>query len=266
MTRRRTTRSAFPLPPEGEIPRRRSGACHGGYALLIVMMLTLLLLISLTAALPDIYTQGVREREEELIFRGNEYARAIMLFRRQFRRFPTSVKELLETNGIRFLRREYPDPMTKKGKWRFIHADAAGTPIDSRTLSRPKPPSPLALGGPSSQEKPDSASPPPTSGRFESGEEGQPKETSAFFGDKGVQGAFIIGVASMSRKQSIRVWNNKTRYDDWEFLGVEMNQGGVPGAVGPPGGQGQQPPSMFGSPGGGGFPTLPPLTAPSESQ
>jgi hypothetical protein len=73
----------------------------------------------------------------------------------------------------------------------------------------------------------------------------------------------------MSKKQSIRVWNNKTRYDDWEFLGVEMASGGmVPGQMTQPGGAGQQPPSMFGPPGAGGrgFPTMPPLTGPSEPQ
>ncbi len=238
--------------------------------MVIIMMVTLLILISLTAALPDVYTAGMREREEELLFRGNEYARAIALFRRQFRRYPSSVKELLETNGIHFLRHEYPDPMTKKGKWRFIHADAAGTPLDSRTLARPKPPSALGSDSAFSDEKKEN---PPTTGkvgRFESGEEGQPKETSAFFGEgKGVQGAFIIGVASMSNKNSIRVWNNKTRYSDWEFLGVEMGPGGMtPGQGSMPAGQGQQPQSMFGpgGQGGRGFPTMPPLTGPSDTQ
>ncbi len=270
MTKRPMTRSVSPSLRE---PGTRGGfpaTNLRGYALLVIMMLTLLILISLTAALPSVYTAGMREREEELLFRGNEYAHAIALFRRQFRRYPTSVKELLETNGIHFLRREYSDPMTKKGKWRFIHADAAGVPLDSRTLARPKPPSAFGSDSAFSQEKKET--PPPTGkvGRFESGEEGQPKETSAFFGEgKGVQGAFIIGVASMSNKQSIRVWNNKTRYSDWEFLGVETASGGMmPGQINPPSGGGQQPSSIFGpgGTGGRGFPTLPPLTGPSESQ
>ncbi|MBZ5544714.1 MAG: type II secretion system GspH family protein [Acidobacteriia bacterium] len=129
-------------------PASRAATSEGGFALLIVMMLAVVLLISLTAALPSVYTQGQREKEEELIFRGNEYARAMALFRRQFRRYPTSVKELLQTNGIRFLRHEYTDPMTKQGKWRFIHADANGTPLDSLTMPRPTVAKPL--GGSSS--------------------------------------------------------------------------------------------------------------------
>ena len=270
MTTRPTTQSVCPSPRRPGTRGEFSGAHHRGYALVVIMMLTLFILIGLTAALPSVYTAGMREREEELLFRGNEYARAIALFRRQFRRYPTSVKELLETNGIHFLRREYTDPMTKKGKWRFIHADAAGTPLDSRTLARPKPPSALGSDSAFSQEKKES--PPSTgkTGRFESGEEGQPKETSAFFGEgKGVQGAFIVGVASMSNKQSIRVWNNKTRYSDWEFLGVENAPGGMmPGQINPPSGAGQQPSSSFGpgGMGGRGFPTMPPLTGPSDTQ
>jgi type II secretory pathway pseudopilin PulG len=186
------------------------------------MMLVTILLISLTAALPNIYTAGMREREEELIFRGNEYARAVALFRRQFRRYPTSVKELLQTNGIRFLRREYADPMSQKGKWRFIHADGNGTILDSVTFRRPQVAQPgkmesSVMGGKTEDSTPagKSESSPPDAGKEKS-------ETSAFFGDsKQIQGAFIVGVASTSRRKSIRVWNGRTRYSEWEFMGVE---------------------------------------------
>ena len=243
-------------------PRR---PCPGdeGYALIILLMLATVMLIALTAALPSVYTQGQREREEELIFRGNEYARAIAMFRRQFQRFPTEVKELKETNGMRFLRREYKDPMTKSGKWRFIHADASGTPIDSRTITRPRPRSPLGGEGSSrdrpsifsdEREKESKDQEPPASDENE-------KEKSSFFGDgKELKGAFIIGVASMSNKNSIRVYNNKTRYSDWEFLGIEMGGGGtIPGmGGGVPGGaqQGGRGPGLGGR---SGFPGIPPM-------
>ena len=114
--RTRSKTSGCPSPNRRQ-PGSRVENSDRAFALLIVMMLAAVLLISLTAALPSVYTQGQREKEEELIFRGNQYARAIVLFRRQFKRYPTSVKELLKTSGFRFLRHEYPDPMTKKGKW-----------------------------------------------------------------------------------------------------------------------------------------------------
>jgi hypothetical protein len=33
-------------------------------------------------------------------------------------------------------------------------------------------------------------------------------------------GGFIVGVASSSHKASIRIYNNETEYDKWEFLAV----------------------------------------------
>ncbi|MGD0220930.1 MAG: hypothetical protein ABSF71_01225 [Terriglobia bacterium] len=110
--------------------RHRTGT--DGIVLIIVMMVATLLLIALTATLPSVYQEGRREQEAELIFRGTQYARAVALFHKQFNRYPVSTKELLQTNGIRFLRQEYLDPMDRKGKWRFIHVNAAGVLIDSK--------------------------------------------------------------------------------------------------------------------------------------
>ncbi len=207
-----------------------------GYALLVLMMMVTILLISLTAALPSIYVAGQREREEELIFRGTEYARAIGLFRRRFQRFPRSVEELLNTNGIRFLRRAYPDPMSRTGKWRVIHADATGALIDSETQASASPPAAEQLkahAGLSSEEK----------GR--SGRVG--RDTSE------IEGVFIAGVASSSRRESIRVWNGRTHYDEWEFIAVDLSapagQTTVPGEP-------RVPPSRQMLP----VPNLPPLT------
>src|SRR5947207_1789959 len=99
------------------------------------MIAVTVLLISLTAVLPDIYTEGQREREHELIFRGTEYARAIAYFHVRFNRYPMKIDDLIKgMNGMKFLRHAYPDPMTRGGKWRFIHANAAGVVVDSRML------------------------------------------------------------------------------------------------------------------------------------
>lgn len=229
--RRISGRSSFPFPSEA----RQSGGRQGGYALLVIMLMATLLLISLSAALPNIYVAGQREREEELIFRGNEYARAIGLFRRQFGRFPTSVEELIETNGMRFLRRAYVDPMSPKGRWRFIHAGANGALLDSRT--QPRLPGGAGLQGMKPGEKP---------------EEKKQDVPAQFDEPVEMRGAFIVGVASSSRRESIRIWNRRTRYDEWEFLGIE---GGSSGILAPQAGQ----PERRGQPGLT-IPTLPPLT------
>jgi hypothetical protein len=207
--------------------------------LVIVLMIATLLLVALTVALPSVYQEGQREREAELIFRGTQYARAVALFHRQFNRYPVSIKELMGTNGIRFLRQEYKDPMDPKGKWRYIHANAAGVLIDSKNqpLSPNLPNASSPLGRMGLNAPPGSTGLPGQAGQTSS----QP--SSAFFGSGNqVQGAFIVGVAATSHRASIRVWKKYTHYDEWEFVGIDLGALGM--QVGMPAfstGPGQQP-------------------------
>jgi type II secretory pathway pseudopilin PulG len=301
--------------------RRNSDGGPGvdsAYALLLVMMVATVVLIGLTVALPSIYHEGQREREEELIFRGTQYARAIATFHQKFQRYPTSIQELTKlTNGWRFLRKEFADPMTPNGKWRFIHANAQGVLLDSKTQGPPQggPGQPSAgqgavgfgMSGPSStggsgfgqqsmggsgfgqqgmggsgfgqQGMGGSGSGQQGMGASGFGQQGgggsgfgqstgsfspgsnpgestsNAQQNSAFFGE-GNQGGgiYIVGVASTSHKQSIRIWNKKTHYDEWEFIGVDLGALGImtsipglPQGVGEQPGQGSQP-NTFGQP------------------
>ena len=249
-----------------------------GYALLFVMIAATVLLVSLTAVLPGIYQEGQREREQELIFRGTQYARAIAGFHQKFQRYPTSVNELTKlTNGWRFLRKEFADPMTPNGKWRFVHANAQGVLLDSKTQGPPsggqgqpgagQGAGGFGMSGPSSMGGSafgqsgmgGSAFGQSTGSSFSDSNPGgstsSAQGNSAFFGE-GNQGGgmYIVGVASTSHKQSIRIWNQKTHYDEWEFVGVDLGALGIAtfipglpqGAGGQPGQGGQ--PNIFGQP------------------
>ncbi len=252
-----------------------------GYALLFVMILATVLLISLTSVLPRIYQEGQREREEELIFRGKQYARAVASFHQKFQRYPTSIGDLTKlTNGFRFLRKEYADPMTPNGKWRFIHANAMGVLVDSKTQGSQSGgqgqtsagqgaggfgmSGTSSMGGSAFGQQGMSGSGFGQSaggGSFGSNAGGSTtnaQQNSAFFGE-GNQGGgtFIVGVASTSHKQSIRIWNQKSRYDEWEFIGVDMGAFGIatslpglPQGVGGQSGAGDAS-SAFGQPGQG---------------
>jgi type II secretory pathway pseudopilin PulG len=239
-----------------------------GYAFVVLMVAMTVMLIALAAALPSVYHESQREKEEELIFRGNEYARAIYLFQRQFQRFPKSVDELIRTNNIRFLRHAYKDPMSPNGKWRFIHVAANGTLIDSLTMGPQQQPQFVGASGQSppgssqstsilegsngagsvtSQQPSNTDSQSSSSSTFGQSQEQQKeaqkekiraacgggKSESAFFTDNQVQGALIAGVASCSNKTSIRVWNKKTNYEDWEFLGTAFQPSAFPGVPQP---------------------------------
>ncbi len=105
-----------------------------GYALLMVIFFVTLLLLTAMAAAPSILTEGRREQEKEMIWRGKQYARGVRLYYRKMGRFPTSIDDLTEPKlgSLRFMRQAYKDPMNKQdGSWRFIYVGPAGQLIGS---------------------------------------------------------------------------------------------------------------------------------------
>jgi hypothetical protein len=101
--------------------RKTKSAGEKGYMLLYVMALVSLLLIGLSLEAPRIAQQIKREREQELIHRGNEYKRAIGKYFRKFGQYPTSLDQLDTGSNVRYLRKRYKDPFTGKDDWRIWH-------------------------------------------------------------------------------------------------------------------------------------------------
>lgn len=99
-----------------------------GYILITVLFLVALVLIGLAVAAPRMAQSIQRDKEIELVHRGEQYKRAIKLYYRKFGAYPTSVNQLLNTNNIRFLRKRYTDPITGKDDWRLIHLGQAKVP------------------------------------------------------------------------------------------------------------------------------------------
>lgn len=82
--------------------------------------------ILMSVALPVWSQAAQREREAELVFRGEQYTRAVALYQRTNPgAFPPDVETLIEE---RFLRREYRDPMVEHGEFRILHEADAGDP------------------------------------------------------------------------------------------------------------------------------------------
>ena len=82
--------------------------------------------ILLTISVPSYVMEAKREQEKELVFRGEEYTRAIQKYQRTLNLLPTSVDDLLSSNGTRFLRKAYADPVSGE-PWRVIILNADGT-------------------------------------------------------------------------------------------------------------------------------------------
>jgi len=238
--------------------------------MLVILLMLALLAIALVEAAPSVAVQVRRGQEEELIHRGNQYVRAIRLFYRKFGRYPTSLDELKDTNHLRFLRREYKDPVTGK-EFVLLHpADVKYQPTGFFGKSL-LPPGANSNGNPfgtpvvSPMTTPGIQGPPntpPTGDNMQipGGQATQPQQQPAGQTDSnGLRpgqifgGGPIVGVSSSSPKASIKIWREKDHYNDWQFFWVPaMDQvvpGGqmfnpnslVPGGNPPPGGQGRPP-------------------------
>ena len=108
-----------------------------GYAYLLVMFLLALLIVGTMAVVPNALIEGRREQEKEMIWRGEQYKRAIRLYvshrTNASHRLPTSLDVLVKgVPGVHFLRQAYKDPMNKKdGSWRLIYVGPSGQLIGS---------------------------------------------------------------------------------------------------------------------------------------
>jgi type II secretory pathway pseudopilin PulG len=200
-----TTSTAVPAASRRLLPRAAGGAARrpgeAGYNLIILIIAVSVLTILLSLALP-LWSQWMqREKEEELIFRGLQYAEAIRVFRNRFGRPPVRLEELLEVKP-RSIRRLWKDPMTASGQWALIFEGA-------NTNRNPA----ARNGGTDLVTLPQGA---------DQGDENQP-----------VQVGPIAGVRSRSSDDSVKVLFDSQKYDRWMFTyqifaGVNSGAFGVP--------------------------------------
>jgi hypothetical protein len=125
-------------------PRRNRR--ESGFAILLVFVLAAVMAITLYYELPRSMFERTREREQLLIDRGEQYSLAIRRFYVKFGRFPAKMDDLENTNNMRFLRRQYKDPMTGEADWRIIH-ETAGVLTDSVVHPAPQTQSRNGTGG-----------------------------------------------------------------------------------------------------------------------
>jgi type II secretory pathway pseudopilin PulG len=257
---------------------RRSQSGEKGYMLLAVMLAMTLLLLAMAVEAPRIAQQIKREKEEELVHRGKDYATAIKRFvHKNGGRYPVSVEQLEDTNHIRFLRKRYKDPITGESNWRLVRFGEAEIKIPASNpglnpsgnpglsgsgnpglggsasgLGGPSTPAVaptgiapvIPAGGPGLQAAP--ANPQP-------GNAGQlgSLATSNIGNGQTIGGGQIIGVASVNKGKSIKEFNEKDHYDEWFFVyDLRLEQTGGTGVTvaAPRGGSGNATPGLFDQP------------------
>lgn len=122
---------AAAISPRGRTRRRRQ---ESGYAYLMALFMVLVVIIASSEILLSSATQARRQREDEMMWRGKQYVRAIKLYYRKTGHYPQNLDDLQKGfANIHFLRQAYKDPMngSEDGKWRFIYTNATGQIIGS---------------------------------------------------------------------------------------------------------------------------------------
>jgi type II secretory pathway pseudopilin PulG len=220
-------------------------------AALLVALAVMAVLMSV--ALPVWRHEAQREKEAELVFRGQQYIRAIRLFQMKTQSLPTSVDMLVQGG---YLRRKYKDPITND---EFEYIGAGGVPGQQGQPGQPgqtgQPGQPGAGSGRGGST--------PSGSSSSSSSTNSTSSTSSSAGvlSGGTVPGGLMGVRSKSKDESIRLYLGRNHYNEWAFLFVSQQPGGQggrgqPGGVGGPGGRGQpnqpgQPGGFPGGPGGG---------------
>jgi type II secretory pathway pseudopilin PulG len=204
------------------------GQSQNGYAMAALLVAMSVMAVLLSVAMPVWNRAAQREKEAELIFRGEQYARAIGLFQQKYANTPPPDLDVLVRE--RFLRKKYTDPITGED---FVAIPAVQAAADARGRGQPG--------------RGSTAAPTPARGAI-----GAP-----------ARGSGVIGVTSASTEPSIRIYNGGTRYNEWRFVYAPPTTtpgAGAPGTatpgqpIGPTGppGRGGQPPGGGAGPGRGG--------------
>ena len=109
---------------------------QGGFILLVVFLMAAAVALMLYSQLPRIAFESEREKEQLLIERGEQYIRAIDLYRADNGNlWPQSIEDLERGKNKRYLRRRYIDPYTGKDDWRIIHTN--GTQLTDSLVEKP---------------------------------------------------------------------------------------------------------------------------------
>jgi type II secretory pathway pseudopilin PulG len=252
-----------------------------GFSLAALIFFAAAASIVAAAAVPAYQMQAKRELEKELMFRGQEYTRAIQKYQRKFGIYPSSVDQLVQTNGLRFLRRAYKDPITGKD-FRLIRINPDGSLAGSKlfvqnvnnrplfgntqTFGQPQQQQSSPQSGtqqqPVQQQSPQQPSQSPQFGQQTSSAPQPLQQPSQQAGQSQAPGALagfapignagttpisaggVVGVASDSDEKSIMVYNQRQKYSEWEFIAITGQSG--------PGPQQGQPQTPGQAPGGQG--------------
>jgi type II secretory pathway pseudopilin PulG len=197
--------------------------------LLILLIFLAMFIIAMGAAVPRLAQQVKRDREIEMIHRGEQYARAVKRFVKKTGQYPTRIEQLESTNNIRFLRKRYKDPLatTPEGEWKLVRQTdiqlLQGALGNTSGIAGATSASDLSAGKDNTGGTGTNLSGGNNSGLGNSSGLGNNQGSSTggnsiFGGGQTFGGGPFIGVASTSEKTGIHEFNNKKKYNQWLFV------------------------------------------------
>ena len=226
--------------PHGRFRKgRHQRSSEAGYTLVMFVLVIAVMSIAMGVAVQTVSFQMQREREAELIFRGEQFIEAIRLYKIKYGRYPMQLKEIYEAKP-RVLRKKWKDPITDSENWGIVFlGQEGGRPGQrGRQLAGPGAPGsakdsgnrPIGTQTPLGSERQGGARNQPGSrgagGESESGIDPQTGLPRSSFGDVGADRMMgpIVGVYSTSCDESIKIYEGHTTYCEWRFIFRERRQ------------------------------------------
>lgn len=188
---------------------------EGGFTLVGLMVAVLVINIALGVAVTAASHVDRRAREAETIFRGQQIVRALGCFREAEQRRAERLEELVEAGC---LRRDWDDPMSSHGRWRLLtQQDLADGTV-------------AALLGTATEGAAEGEAADPFA-NFRSfgasgfgasnggaGPSGNDDSREGLFGSTQSTQQGIVGVTPGATGPSLRIYNGRSRYEEWVFL------------------------------------------------
>lgn len=179
----------------------RSGR-HGqdGFTLAGLLVVLTVMAVVLAFTVPTKWSEvRKRERDKQLMFVMEQYARGIQEYQRRTGGLPTSLEQLAEFNNPHVLRQLYENPLSGEVDWILV-PPGTGQPAGQ--------PDPNAQPG----QQPDQPGSPA----------GRPDPTGG--GRDGTHSGPFIGVRPPQTGESILDFNGATSYEEWSYTIEDLNR------------------------------------------
>ncbi len=203
----------------------------------MLVVIIAIMSISMGVAVQTASFQMQREREAELIFRGEQFVEAIRLYKQKYGRYPMRLKEIYEAKP-RVIRKKWKDPITDSENWGLVFLGQEGGQLgqQGRQLAGPG----MSADGDRQRSNLPIGTQPPGGGPRSGSEAGsranpftQRSEDATGLGavDADRKVGPIVGVHSTSCEEAIKIYEGRTTYCEWRFIYREQPQTG-PGQPG----------------------------------